>query len=85
MKINVFKALAKKSSSKCSPNLQEGKLGDRHCRPSQVAFCNHKVNAGDYVQDDDEEKQVDHLGGTGLGGLCREREEEAEECEADEE
>ena len=35
--------------------------------------------------DDDEEKQVDHLGGTGLGGLCREREEEAEECEADEE
>ena len=37
------------------------------------------------AQYDDEENQVDHLGGTGLGGLCREREEEAEECEADEE
>ena len=83
MKINGIKALATKFS-KCSPNRRAGKLGGRHCRRSQAAFCNTNVNDGDFVQDDDEE-QVDHLGGTGLGGLCREREEEAEECEADEE
>ena len=43
------------------------------------------MNEWDVDDDDDDDDDNNHLGGTGLGGLCKEREDDADEWEADEE